>query len=107
MLNELSSTVVFERPPDETFILKWQLACQGKIAHAVVMPSVTVEKLDTFVEELIEVRKRSFPDGKVEIPCIVEEVGMQNCACALHRGAPKGEKRVPTPSKNGKSISGA
>jgi histidine decarboxylase len=68
---------------------------------------VTVEKLDTFVEELIEVRKRSFPDGKVEIPCIVEEVGMQNCACALHRGAPKGEKRVPTPSKNGKSISGA
>ena len=28
MLNELSSTVVFERPLDETFILKWQLACQ-------------------------------------------------------------------------------
>jgi histidine decarboxylase len=26
MLNELSSTVVFERPLDETFILKWQLA---------------------------------------------------------------------------------
>jgi len=74
------------------------------------MPSVTVEKLDTFVEELIEVRKRSFPDGKVEIPCIVEEVGIQNCACCLHRGAvttPKGEKRVPTSSKNGKSISGA
>jgi len=107
LLNELSSTVVFERPLDETFILKWQLACQGKIAHAVVMPSVTVEKLDTFVEELIEVRKRSFPDGKMEIPCIVEEVGIQNCACTLHRGAPKGEKRVPTPSKNGKSISGA
>lgn len=71
-----------------------------------------MEKLDSFVEELIEVRKRSFPDGKVEIPCIVEEVGMQNCACSLHRGAvmasPKGEKRVPTPSKNhGKTISGA
>lgn len=28
LLNELSSTVVFERPLDENFILKWQLACQ-------------------------------------------------------------------------------
>ena len=28
LLNELSSTVVFERPLDEAFILKWQLACQ-------------------------------------------------------------------------------
>lgn len=79
---------------------------QGKIAHAVVMPSVTVEKLDSFVEELIEARKRAFPDGKVEIPCIVEEVGTHNCACILHRGAPpKGEKRVPT--NHGKTISGA
>lgn len=76
------------------------------------MPSVTLEKLNNFVEELIEVRMRAFPDGKVEIPCIVEEVGLQNCACSLHRGAVtttpvKGEKRVPAPSKNGKSISGA
>ncbi|KAG0630132.1 hypothetical protein M758_1G156600 [Ceratodon purpureus] len=116
MLNELSSTVVFERPLNEAFILKWQLACQGKIAHAVVMPSVTVEKLDNFVEELIEVRKRAFPDGRVEIPCIVEEVGPLNCACSLHRGSPtfqavttpvKGDWRVPAPIKNGKSISGA
>lgn len=29
MLNELSSTVVFERPTEETFIRKWQLACEG------------------------------------------------------------------------------
>jgi histidine decarboxylase len=28
LLNELSSTVVFERPNNEEFILKWQLACQ-------------------------------------------------------------------------------
>ena len=76
------------------------------------MPSVDVEKLDDFVEELIEVRKRSFPDGKVEIPCIVEEIGPLNCACPLHRGAmtttpAKGEKRVSAPVKNAKSISGA
>ena len=29
MLNELSSTVVFERPTEEPFIRKWQLACEG------------------------------------------------------------------------------
>lgn len=28
MLNELSSTVVFERPKDESFVRKWQLACE-------------------------------------------------------------------------------
>ncbi|KAH9313161.1 hypothetical protein KI387_028196, partial [Taxus chinensis] len=33
MLNELSSTVVFERPQDETFVRKWQLASQGNIFH--------------------------------------------------------------------------
>ncbi|CAI5480612.1 unnamed protein product [Closterium sp. Yama58-4] len=38
MLNTLSSTVVFERPEEEGFVRRWQLACQGKVAHAVVMP---------------------------------------------------------------------
>lgn len=28
MLNGLSSTVVFERPKDEAFVRKWQLACE-------------------------------------------------------------------------------
>lgn len=73
------------------------------------MPSVTVEKLDNFVKELIEARKASFPNGHVKIPCIVEEIGPQNCACILHRGAfsppiPKMEKIIPEPNKNGKSI---
>ncbi|KAK8649189.1 hypothetical protein V6N13_129923 [Hibiscus sabdariffa] len=27
MLNELSSTIVFERPRDEEFVRRWQLAC--------------------------------------------------------------------------------
>jgi hypothetical protein len=30
MLNRLSSTVVFERPPEEAFVRKWQLACEGE-----------------------------------------------------------------------------
>lgn len=56
MLNELSSTVVFERPQEEAFIRKWQLACEGDIAHVVVMPNITVSKLEKFVHELIESR---------------------------------------------------
>lgn len=56
MLNRLSSTVVFERPPDETFIRKWQLACEGDIAHVVVMPNITPPKLEAFVQALIECR---------------------------------------------------
>ena len=58
MLNELSSTVVFERPSEEAFVRKWQLACEGDIAHVVVMPNITVTKLERFVQELIESRAR-------------------------------------------------
>lgn len=57
MLNELSSTVVFERPEDEEFIRKWQLACEGNIAHVVVMPNITVDKLKAFVEALVQSRR--------------------------------------------------
>jgi len=49
--NELSSTIIFERPKEE-FVLKWQLACTGDIAHVVVMPSITFEKLDLFLKEI-------------------------------------------------------
>ena len=56
MLNELSSTVVFERPREESFVRKWQLACEGDIAHVVVMPNITIRKLETFVQELVESR---------------------------------------------------
>ncbi len=56
MLNPLSSTVVFERPEDHSFVRKWQLACEGDIAHVVVMPNIDIEKLQAFVTELIESR---------------------------------------------------
>ena len=52
MLNELSSTVVFERPVEEAFVKKWQLACEGDIAHVVVMPNVTLATLREFTNEL-------------------------------------------------------
>lgn len=53
-LNDLSCTVVLERPMDDRFIKRWQLACEEDIAHVVVMPNVTKNKIDKFVEELVE-----------------------------------------------------
>ena len=50
-LNEYSSTVVLERPVDVSLIQKWQLACSDDIAHIVVMPNITVEQLEQFLEE--------------------------------------------------------
>eukprot|EP00212_Chloropicon_laureae_P007137 CAMPEP_0197489536 /NCGR_PEP_ID=MMETSP1311-20131121/4299_1 /TAXON_ID=464262 /ORGANISM="Genus nov. species nov., Strain RCC856" /LENGTH=449 /DNA_ID=CAMNT_0043033859 /DNA_START=38 /DNA_END=1387 /DNA_ORIENTATION=- len=44
MLNERSSTVVFEKPPCQAFVRKWQLACQADIAHVVVMPNIDRKK---------------------------------------------------------------
>jgi histidine decarboxylase len=53
MLNELSNTVVIERPEDKNFITKWQLACEGNFAHVVVMSHVSKDKLEAFVSELV------------------------------------------------------
>lgn len=85
MLNELSSTVVFERPKDEEFTRKWQLACQGNIAHVVVMPSVTIDKLDNFLNELAQHRAHWYQDGKEQTPCIATDIGKDNCSCPLHK----------------------
>ena len=49
--NILSSTIIFERP-NEDFVQKWQLACTGDIAHVVVMPSVSKEKIDLFLKDV-------------------------------------------------------
>jgi histidine decarboxylase len=53
-LNDLSSTVVLERPVEDAFIRRWQLACEEDIAHVVVMPNVTTGKIDLFVKEFID-----------------------------------------------------
>mmetsp|Transcript_41044 Transcript_41044/g.98951 ORF Transcript_41044/g.98951 Transcript_41044/m.98951 type:complete len:488 (-) Transcript_41044:266-1729(-) len=57
-LNDLSSTVVLERPMDDNFIKRWQLACEEDIAHVVVMPNITISKIDRFVSELSESREK-------------------------------------------------
>jgi predicted HAD superfamily phosphohydrolase YqeG len=57
-LNDLSSTVVLERPMEDAFVKRWQLACEEDIAHVVVMPNVTREKIDQFVKELIAQRDK-------------------------------------------------
>jgi len=57
-LNDLSSTVVLERPMDDELVKRWQLACEGDIAHVVVMPNVTRQKIDKFVEELVECKNK-------------------------------------------------
>lgn len=86
MLNELSSTVVFERPKDEEFVRKWQLACERNMSHVVVMPSVTVEKLDDFLDELVKARSIWYKDENVKPPCLAADIGSQNCCCPQHRG---------------------
>ena len=46
--------MVLERPIDDAFVKRWQLACEEDIAHVVVMPNVTENKIDLFVEELVK-----------------------------------------------------
>lgn len=62
-LNDLSSTVVLERPLDEALIKRWQLACEEDIAHVVVMPNITTPKIDKFVQELIDSKNKL---GRIE-----------------------------------------
>ncbi|KAL7176212.1 hypothetical protein ACSBR2_029713 [Camellia fascicularis] len=85
MLNELSSTVVFERPVDEEFVRWWQLACERNMAHVIVMPNVTIETLDYFLNDLIEKRSIWYEDEKVRPPCLAADIGSENCVCPLHK----------------------
>lgn len=86
MLNELSTIVVLERPHDHEFTRHWQLSCVRDIAHVVVMPSITRETLDDFFIDLVQKRKMWHQDGSVKPPCVADDIGAQNCACALHNG---------------------
>lgn len=77
--------MVFERPRDEMFVRKWQLACEGNIAHVVVMPNVTIEKITSFVEDLSNNRAHWYQDDEsILLPCIAKDIGQENCLCGLH-----------------------
>ena len=49
LLNPYSLTVVFPEP-DLSIVKTYQLACYKGQAHAIVMPNVTAELLDEFIE---------------------------------------------------------
>jgi histidine decarboxylase len=51
--NKYSTTVVFKRP-SKKLIKKWQLAAYKDIAHLIVMPHVTKECVDQFMEDFQE-----------------------------------------------------
>ncbi|KAI3959299.1 hypothetical protein MKW98_018889 [Papaver atlanticum] len=87
MLNDLSTTVIFERPKDEEFVPHLQLACQGNIAHVVVMRSVTIKILDEFLNDLIMKRSIWLQDGKVQPTCVAVDIGNENCACPQHKAS--------------------
>lgn len=83
-----STTVVFEKPSDPV-VKKWQLACTGtcedmgwmlielyvvgNIAHVVVMPSVSKEKLKSFFDEFMA-------DHTVS-KCVRKSIGSVYCFC--------------------------
>jgi histidine decarboxylase len=85
MLNEFSNIVVFERPLDDQFTHRWNLASNKNIAHVVVLQHVTIEMLDTFVRKFVQKRLIWSKDGQQFHPlCIANDVGSRNCACSMH-----------------------
>ncbi|XP_057529502.1 serine decarboxylase-like [Amaranthus tricolor] len=84
MLNKLSNIVVFECPQDKKFVRRWQLACQGNVAHVCVMSHLTKQKIDNFVDELVEKRLIWLRDGGHKLVCVASEIGTENCSCDLH-----------------------
>ena len=78
LINRESNTVVLLKPPSETFVKKWQLACVDTIAHVIVMPSTTLEKIELFVTELVAVLDAfNWPDV-----CVEKHIGAAcKCSC--------------------------
>lgn len=65
--NQESFTVVLNRPP-RTIIERWQLATKDAYSHVVVLPHVTIEKIDAFVKDLEAVRRLyGQPDAPLHI----------------------------------------
>jgi len=84
MLNKFSNVVVFERPLDYNFSRRWNLACNGNIAHVVVMQHITVQMLDSFVHEFLQERSIWSEEGRFQPICVANDIGAANCACILH-----------------------
>lgn len=103
MLNRLSSTVVFERPPCEAFVRKWQLACEGDVAHVVVMPNITPPKLEAFVEDLVECRRKFNSQNAASKQEKSNGEANGNGASAAVNGAAEALKKVALAGSNGTS----
>jgi hypothetical protein len=71
-------------PRDEAFVRKWQLACQGDVAHVVVMPNVGVDKITSFVEDLAAKRGIWYQYGGLVGMRVAKDTGQENCLCGLH-----------------------
>jgi glutamate/tyrosine decarboxylase-like PLP-dependent enzyme len=87
-VNDLSSTVVLERPLDEDLVKRWQLACEEDIAHVVVMPNVTRSKIDRFVQELTECKEKRGRIAPVRKNSPLTQ--LTSCAWGGHAVAPYG-----------------
>ncbi|XP_074265972.1 serine decarboxylase-like [Silene latifolia] len=85
MLNNFSFTLVIERPPDEDFVRRWQLACEGDLARVAIMPSDSIEKLDTFYRELVKSRSSWIENRGYQPYCVAPQIGRDNCVCAIHK----------------------
>ncbi|KAK6135901.1 hypothetical protein DH2020_030388 [Rehmannia glutinosa] len=84
MLNEMSFVVVFERPPNPEFIKYWNLSCEGNMTHVIAMPHVTVKMLEDFVNDFVRERNIWYQCGRIQPPCLAEEIGTYNCCCSIH-----------------------
>lgn len=50
--NQFSLTLVFPKPSDDV-VKKYQLACDGDLAHAIVMPNVGNDLIDRFLQDYL------------------------------------------------------
>ncbi|GAB4845130.1 hypothetical protein Ancab_038533 [Ancistrocladus abbreviatus] len=85
MLNELSSTVVSSSLRTKSSSGGGRWVAKGDMAYVVVMPNVTVDKLNTFFDELLEKWSSRFLDGKCQPLCVTSEMGTENRVCPLHK----------------------
>jgi histidine decarboxylase len=80
--------VVFERPREEAFVRKWQLACEGDIAHVVVMPNIDIEQLEEFVQDLVQSRARMAIAAARRIASVARAVEGSDGGSPLSAGKP-------------------